>query len=115
MHPGKPQMFFFRNPHRFVNLSYYLNLKGPKKCMFIVFTFLLFSFLLPFFLILITSTITGSRIRTMWMIPFYSLIGIFFIFLYQNKINYKKLKNFNILLIILKRFLDNSIDDSTAA
>jgi 4-amino-4-deoxy-L-arabinose transferase-like glycosyltransferase len=64
------------------------------------FTFLLFSFLLPFFLILITSTITGSRIRTMWMIPFYSLIGIFFIFLYQNKINYKKLKNFNILLII---------------
>jgi len=64
------------------------------------FTFLLFSFLLPFFLILITSAITGSRIRTMWMIPFYSLIGIFFIFLYQNKINYKKLKNFNILLII---------------
>jgi len=64
------------------------------------FTFLLFSFLLPFFLILITSTITGSKIRTMWMIPFYSLIGIFFIFLYQNKINYKKLKNFNILLII---------------
>ena len=64
------------------------------------FTFLLFSFLLPFFLILITSTITGSRIRTMWMIPFYSLIGIFFIFLYENKINYKKLKNFNILLII---------------
>jgi len=64
------------------------------------FTFLLFSFLLPFFLILITSTITGSRIRTMCMIPFYSLIGIFFIFLYQNKINYKKLKNFNILLII---------------
>jgi 4-amino-4-deoxy-L-arabinose transferase-like glycosyltransferase len=64
------------------------------------FIFLLFSFILPFFLILITSIITGSRIRTMWMIPFYSLIGIFFIFLYQDCINLKKLKNFNILLII---------------
>ena len=64
------------------------------------FIFLLFSFLLPFFLILITSMVTGSRIRTMWMIPFYSLIGVFFIFLYQDSINLKKLKNFNILLII---------------
>ena len=64
------------------------------------FIFLLFSFLLPFFLILITSVITGSRIRTMWMIPFYSLIGIFFVFLYQDQINLKKLKKFNILLII---------------
>jgi 4-amino-4-deoxy-L-arabinose transferase-like glycosyltransferase len=64
------------------------------------FIFLLFSFLLPFFLILITSMITGSRIRTMWMIPFYSLIGVFFIFLYQDSINLKKLKSFNILLII---------------
>ena len=64
------------------------------------FIFLLFSFLLPFFLILITSVITGSRIRTMWMIPFYSLISIFFVFLYQDQINLKKLKKFNILLII---------------
>ena len=64
------------------------------------FIFLLFSFLLPFLLILITSIITGSRIRTMWMIPFYSLIGIFFIFLYQDQINLKKIKKFIILLII---------------
>ena len=64
------------------------------------FIFLLFSFLLPFFLILITSMVTGSRIRTMWMIPFYYLIGVFFIFLYQDSINLKKLKSFNILLII---------------
>ncbi len=64
------------------------------------FIFLLFSFLVPFFLILITSVITGSRIRTMWMMPFYSLIGIFFIYLYENHINLKKLKNFKILLII---------------
>jgi 4-amino-4-deoxy-L-arabinose transferase-like glycosyltransferase len=64
------------------------------------FIFLIFSFILPFFLILITSIISGSKIRTMWMIPFYSLIGVFFIFLYQDQINLKKLKKFNIILII---------------
>jgi len=64
------------------------------------FIFLIFTFLLPFLLILITSLITGSRVRTMWMIPFYSLIGIFFIYLYQNHLNFKKLKNFHILLIL---------------
>ena len=64
------------------------------------FIFLIFTFLLPFLLILITSLITGSRVKTMWMIPFYSLIGIFFIFLYQNHLNFKKLKNFHILLIL---------------
>jgi len=64
------------------------------------FIFLIFTFLLPFLLILITSLITGSRVRIVWMIPFYSLIGIFFIFLYQNHLNFKKLKNFHILLIL---------------
>ena len=64
------------------------------------FIFLIFTFLLPFLLILITSLITGSRVRTVWMIPFYSLIGIFFIFLYHNHLNFKKLKNFHILLIL---------------
>jgi hypothetical protein len=44
------------------------------------FIFLLFYFLLPFFLILITSMVTGSRIRTVWMIPFYSLVGVFLYF-----------------------------------
>jgi 4-amino-4-deoxy-L-arabinose transferase-like glycosyltransferase len=64
------------------------------------FIFLLFSFLLPFFLILTTSIFTGYRIRTVWMIPFYSLIGIFFMYLYEDYINLKKLKNFKTLLII---------------
>jgi hypothetical protein len=34
------------------------------------------------------------------MIPFYSLSGIFFIFLFQKNINLNKLKMFNILLIL---------------
>ena len=77
-----------------IKIKIRLPLKNEK------FIFLLFSFLLPFFLILATSIITGSRIRTMWMIPFYSLIGIFFMYLYEDHINLKKLKNFKILLII---------------
>ena len=86
----------------FLLLGYFLIKKIKIKLPFNneKFIFLIFSFILPFFLILITSIISGSRIRTMWMIPFYSLIGVFFIFLYQDQINLKKLKKFNILLII---------------
>jgi 4-amino-4-deoxy-L-arabinose transferase-like glycosyltransferase len=86
----------------FLFLGYFLIKKKKIKLFFNneKFIFLIFSFILPFFLILITSIISGSRIRTMWMIPFYSLIGVFFIFLYQNQINLKKLKKFYIILII---------------
>ena len=86
----------------FLLLGYFLIKKIKIKLPFNneKFIFLIFSFILPFFLILITSIISGSRIRTMWMIPFYSLIGVFFIFLYQNQINLKKLKKFYIILII---------------
>lgn len=86
----------------FLFLGYFLIKKKKIKLPFNneKFIFLIFSFILPFFLILITSIISGSRIRTMWMIPFYSLIGVFFIFLYQNQINLKKLKKFYIILII---------------
>jgi 4-amino-4-deoxy-L-arabinose transferase-like glycosyltransferase len=86
----------------FLFLGYFLIKKIKIKLPFNneKFIFLIFSFILPFFLILITSIISGSRIRTMWMIPFYSLIGVFFIFLYQDQINLKKLKKFYIILII---------------
>ena len=86
----------------FLFLGYFLIKKKKIKLFFNneKFIFLIFSFILPFFLILITSIISGSRIRTMWMIPFYSLIGVFFIFLYQDQINLKKLKKFYIILII---------------
>lgn len=86
----------------FLLLGYFLIKKIKIKLPFNneKFIFLIFSFILPFFLILITSIISGSRIRTMWMIPFYSLIGVFFIFLYQDQINLKKLKKFYIILLI---------------
>jgi 4-amino-4-deoxy-L-arabinose transferase-like glycosyltransferase len=86
----------------FLLLGYFLIKKIKIKLPFNneKFIFLIFSFILPFFLILITSIITGSKIRTVWMIPFYSLIGVFFIFLYQDQINLKNLKKFYIILII---------------
>ena len=50
--------------------------------------------ILPIILILVTSLITGSKIRTMWMTPFYLFFGLFFIYLFQSQINLKKINNF---------------------
>ena len=43
---------------------------------------------------LLTSLITGSKIRTMWMTPFYLFFGTLFVYLFQSQINLKKLKQF---------------------
>ena len=45
---------------------------------------------------LLTSLITGSNIRTMWMTPFYLFFGTLFVYLFQVQINLKKLKSFMI-------------------
>ena len=50
--------------------------------------------ILPIILILVTSLITGSKIRTMWMTPFYLFFGLLFIYLFQSQINLKKINNF---------------------
>ena len=50
--------------------------------------------ILPIFLILITTLITGSKIRTMWMVPFYLFFGVFFVYLFKSQINLKKIKSF---------------------
>ena len=50
--------------------------------------------ILPIILIFLTSLITGSKIRTMWMTPFYLFFGTFFVYLFQAQINLKKLKHF---------------------
>ena len=42
----------------------------------------------------ITSLILGSKIRTMWMTPFYLFFGVLFIYLFQSQINLKKIKPF---------------------
>ena len=56
--------------------------------------FLLVINLLPIFLILITSAIMGSKIRTMWMTPFYLYFGVLFLYLLKSQINVKRLNSF---------------------
>ena len=56
--------------------------------------FLLAINILPIILMFFTSVIIGSKIRTMWMTPFYLFFGTFFIYLFKAQINIKKLKSF---------------------
>ena len=58
--------------------------------------FLLAINILPIFLIFLTSLLTGSKIRTMWMTPFYLFFGTLFVYSLQKPINLKKLKSFMI-------------------
>ncbi len=58
--------------------------------------FLLAINILPIFLMFLTSLITGSKIRTMWMTPFYLFFGALTVYLFQAQINLKKLKPFMI-------------------
>ena len=56
--------------------------------------FLLSINFIPIALILATSIITGAKIRTMWMTPFYLFLGTLFIFIFKNTIDLKKIKKF---------------------
>ncbi|MDC0855597.1 glycosyltransferase family 39 protein [Candidatus Pelagibacter sp.] len=63
--------------------------------------FLVFINLVPISLMFLTSVITGSKIRTMWMTPFYLFIGVLIVYIFQSQINLKKLKNFISVFVIL--------------
>ncbi len=67
-----------------------LNLKFKDKKLL----FLLAINILPIVLMFLTSLITGSKIRTMWMTPFYLFFGTLTVYLFQAQINLKKLKPF---------------------
>ena len=56
--------------------------------------FLIFINILPIVLIFMTSIITGSKIRTMWMTPFYLFFGVLFVYIFQSQINVKKINSF---------------------
>ena len=71
------------------------NLKDTKLL------FLLFVTVLPILLVLITSIITGSKIRTMWMTPFYLCFGILFIYLLRTQISFKKNNSFLVGFLFL--------------
>ena len=64
------------------------------------FLFLIFITIVPIFLVSITSILTGAKIRTMWMTPFYLFFGTLFIEFFRKNIDLKKLKNFYIVFLI---------------
>ena len=63
--------------------------------------FLIFVNLVPIGLMLLTSMLTGSKIRTMWMTPFYLFFGVFIVYIFQAQINQKKLNGFISAFLIL--------------
>ena len=69
-------------------INFKINFKDKKLL------FLLAINILPIVLMFLTSLITGSKIRTMWMTPFYLFFGTLTVYLFQAQINLKKLKSF---------------------
>ena len=57
--------------------------------------------LAPVILILITSLLMGVKIRTMWMTPFYLFFGVLFIYIFQKKIDFKKINRFYKIFIVI--------------
>ena len=69
-------------------IKFKLNIKDKKLI------FLLFINFMPIILMFLTSLITGSKIRTMWMTPFYLFFGVLFLYLLKSQINLKKINSF---------------------
>ena len=66
--------------------------------------FLLSVSIIPIILIFLTSMFGGIKIRTMWMTPFYLFFGVLFVYIFQSKINLKKLKSFILVFLTLFAF-----------
>ncbi len=63
-------------------------------------TFFLLSInLIPIFLMFITSILTGAKIRTMWMTPFYLFFGTLILFVLKRYIDLKKIKKFFVIFL----------------
>jgi len=69
-------------------LKFRISLKDKKLL------FLIFINLVPIALMFLTSLITGSKIRTMWMTPFYLFFGVLFVYLLRSQIDLKKINSF---------------------
>ena len=81
-------LFFFLVLLLIKKIKFKIKLKDKKLF------FLIFINIFPIFLMFITSLILGSKIRTMWMTPFYLFFGILLIYLFQSQINLKKINRF---------------------
>ena len=80
--------FFFLIFLLLKKIKFKLNFKDKKLF------FLITISILPILLMLLTSIITGSKVRTMWMTPFYLFFGVLFIYIFKLQINFKKINTF---------------------
>ena len=80
--------FFFLMFLLVKKVKYQFKLKDKK------FLYLISITILPILLILLTSIILGSKIRTMWMAPFYLFFGVLFVYMFKSQINFKKIQSF---------------------
>ncbi len=83
-----------------------IRLKINKKNKLLL--FLISINVIPFVLILFTSIITGAKIRTMWMTPFYLFLGTLFFELFKEKLSFKNIKKFYFIFLFFF-FLSPSI------
>ena len=61
--------------------------------------FLLTINLAPIILMLLTSVLTGAKIRTMWMTPFYLFLGTLFLLIFKNFIDLKNTRRFYFIFL----------------
>ena len=87
--------FFMMSFFLVKKLKFKISLKDKKLL------FLLFINLAPLVLMFLTSMITGSKIKTMWMTPFYLFFGVLTVYLFQTQINLKKINSFISIFLIL--------------
>jgi 4-amino-4-deoxy-L-arabinose transferase-like glycosyltransferase len=80
--------FFFLIFLLIKKIKFKINFKDKKLL------FLISINILPILLMFVTSIIMGSKIRTMWMTPFYLFFGVLFVYIFQSQINIKKLNSF---------------------
>jgi len=87
--------FFFTSFFLIKKFKWKISLKDRKLL------FLIFINLVPLCLMFLTSMLTGSKIRTMWMTPFYLFFGVLIVYIFQAQINFKKLNGFISAFLIL--------------
>ena len=63
--------------------------------------FLLIVNVIPILLMLLTSLITGAKLRTMWMTPFYLFIGVLFVYIFQKSFSLSRIKYFFSIFLVL--------------
>ena len=87
--------FFLMSLFLFSKFKTKFNFKDKKLL------FLLSVNILPITLIFLTSLIMGIKIRTMWITPFYLFLGVLFVYLFQKRINLKKINKFITVFLFL--------------